>query len=471
MGRTLAEVNFPYPSSYDTGMENIPVFDEDYLIMTIGPRLASLIREVRSELHLLQGVEEWLAGTNPHASPSGLHKRVLASLEKDLIGDKPAVPNTPQPAPTVTTANDAPVCAMAIASASTTATHALHSGEDITALAEMKDRIDEQCAGHVYIGRSLAVLRMFHQIEDLNRRPNESVVLLGPSGAGKTELAYAIHLLSARSQRSFKHIQANDVSGGDAGMVRDKWVGRGRHSGLGKADEDVPVTGWLQECTGGTLFLDELHNLDPFNQQFLRKVMDRKPIPLAAGRGPDVEPDVRLIFATYRNMKELTESRVLDGDFVRRLGNRFITVPSLNDRKDDIPLFVEKFRDGRKPGLGFMLALLLSDWSSGQVAQLIQAIKTAVSRTSQGSTITVTDLAGEVTEEVVGRVTRMPDREVKRDVLSFLKRALVAQGFKARGSAGGLQIRLAELLSVSESMLSRWLKDTGLRGHATPGDE
>ncbi len=87
------------------------------------------------------------------------------------------------------------------------------------------------------------------------------------------------------------------MAGGDVGIIRDKWAGRGKKAGLGSGDRDEAVPGLLQEYAGGTIFLDELHNLDHFNQEFLRKVLDRRPIPPGAGRGPDIIPDVRLIWA------------------------------------------------------------------------------------------------------------------------------------------------------------------------------
>ena len=169
-------------------------------------------------------------------------------------------------------------------------------------------------------------------------------------------------------------------------------------------------------------------------------------------------------------MAELSSEGILVPDFVRRLGNRSVTVPSLNERKDDIPLFVERHLQGRKRDLRFLLALLMADWSTGEVHQLIEAINAAVSRRNEDDEVTATDLAGEVDAEVLAGVTRMSDRDVRREVLSRLVVSLKLQGFQAGGRGAGLQKRLADLLSVSEPTVSRWLAAVGLRDRKVGGE-
>lgn len=331
LGRLLAEVSSPLPSSYSTAMEMIPVLDDDHLITDIGPRIAGLVREVRTRFHLLQSVKEWLDGENPYGAAVRLREDVLSDLataSKPGTSANPSVPlESPPPAGatcvTSTTAsasvpspgspqhqlqNDGVRSASAIspqmsddAATENSLTSSIEKpsvpamppvdtmlfvaplgpDEDAHALSALKKKMDPD---DEYIGQSLPVLRLFRQIQTFNRMPHDPIVILGPPGSGKTRLARLIHETSERSKGPFVDLSADDMIGGDETIRRVKWAGHGPNSGLSGILATATAPGLLERMRGGTIFLDELHNLDEVSLNFLRKVLDRdRQIPLRSG--------------------------------------------------------------------------------------------------------------------------------------------------------------------------------------------
>ncbi len=264
----------------------------------------------------------------------------------------------------------------------------LAAGESFAVLSALKERLDPE---DTYIGQSLAILRLFRQIEDLNLQSDLPVTLLGPSRSWKTCLAGVINRASSRSDKPFLHLNAIELTGGDPNLFREKWTGYGKKSGVNGRKASDTELGWLQTTAGGTIFVDELHSIDRLTVDYLRTLMGRDETMLrpASGQGEAFVPDVRLLFAPFRDIAVLKDECVLPEDFVRRLGGRYLTVPSLNDRREDIPLFVESRREGRRPDERFQLALLQHDWGALEVDGLLTAIRTAVSRTPEGQPLTV----------------------------------------------------------------------------------
>jgi DNA-binding NtrC family response regulator len=337
----------------------------------------------------------------------------------------------------------------------------LAEGESFQELLALKQRIDP--AG-TYVGQSLAILRLFRQIEDLNRLSDLPVTLLGPSRSGKTRLAEVIHRASPRGERPFHPLNASELNGGDDTLFREKWTGYGRNSGVGGRRPGDTAPGWLQSTAGGTIFVDELHSLDRRAVEYLRGLLGRDGTEFrpASGEGPAFVPDVRLLFATFRDIAGLKDECVLPDDFVRRLQERYLTVPSLNDRREDIPLFVDRYREGRRPDERFLLALLQYDWRSLEVDGLLTAIRTAVSRTPEGQPLTIDSLRDTLPAATQGRVAALVEVAVRRELYQFLIALLRQQGFEPGTRGRSLNVRLAELMGVHRSTIDRHLDKLGL---------
>jgi DNA-binding NtrC family response regulator len=323
-------------------------------------------------------------------------------------------------------------------------------------LLDLKKKMDPEGK---YIGESLPILRLFEAIDTFNKDSDAPVLLVGASGAGKSEIAELIHRTSGRSAKPFRREQATDNKGADLNITKGRWVGYGRDSGLANIPRQG-TTGILQDCAGGTVFVDELTETSLDFQTFQLSVLDGKPIPLTAGNGPPVTPAARMIFATNLDPDEAVRDGKLKHDLLRRLSTQIIYVPALRERTSDTFLFVHDLCGDHRPEPGFLLALLRYDWP-GNVGELRNVLKLAVSKTSRADESLKLDHLTIPDQSVIEEVRGMSKDEVKGEVCRQLVATLQAQGF-AKGR--GRQRRMAEILKVSESTVSKMLKGGGGSG-------
>ncbi len=153
----------------------------------------------------------------------------------------------------------------------------------------------------------------------------------------------------------------------------------------------------------------------------------------------------------------------------RAVASRYLTVPSLNDRREDIPLFGERFGDGHRPDERFLLTLLQNDWRSLEVDGLITAVTTAVSRTPDGQPLTLDSLNGSVPAELRRRIAALDEGEVGSSLYRFLLDLLRQHGSEPGARGRSPNVRLAQLMGVDKSTIGRRLKGYGL-GPADGGE-
>jgi DNA-binding NtrC family response regulator len=452
-----------------------PGFDPSrWLYVTLAPRVEQLLADARRLHPCLAALPELPCGNAAGGEPpfDGMTKaiRALADRVPALLADA-ATQTQSLPAATVAS-QPLTVPAMTEPAAGETVPAVaveppvqrvprLAEGESFQELLALKQRIDP--AG-TYVGQSLAILRLFQQIEDLNRLSDLPVTLLGPSRSGKTRLAEVIHRASSRKDKPFLHLNASELNGGDPNLFREKWMGFGKNSAVGNRKSSDFADGWLQTTEGGTIFVDELHSLDIRAVDYLRALLGRDETKFRppTGEQKTFSPDVRLVFATYRDIATLKDEGVLPEDFTRRLLGRYLTVPSLNDRREDIPLFVDRYREGRLPDERFLLALLQHDWRSEEVDGLLTAIRAAVSRTPEGQPLTIDSLRDTLPAATQGRVAALVEVAVRRELYQFLIDLLRQQGFEPGTRGRSLNVRLAELMGVHRSTIDRHLVKLGL---------
>jgi DNA-binding NtrC family response regulator len=328
----------------------------------------------------------------------------------------------------------------------------LLSIQRIAELSAVKKRIDSR---EKYIGESLPLLEVFKQIEEFNNNANNPVLILGPSGAGKTEIAELIHRSSERKGKPFHSEQATDNAGADMKLLKGRWVGYGKHSGI----HDIPQggqPGLLQECAGGTIFVDELAEVPWDFQTFLLKVLDRKPIPLTQGKGEPITPDVRLIFATNMEPSHAIRAGKLRGDLHRRIKTRTVGIPPLTARKTDIFRFIKVWCPGHPPSWKFRLATLRYGWP-GNVGELRAVLTLAVNKVhKKDEPLTLEHLNSEPGwSPILAELRDMSEEQAEREVCATIVQLLEQEGY-TKGQ--GLQRQAAVLLDKSESTVSRQLE-------------
>jgi DNA-binding NtrC family response regulator len=179
------------------------------------------------------------------------------------------------------------------------------------------------------IGRSARMQEVYKLIQKV--APTDSTVLIiGESGTGKDLTAKAIHNQSKRKEEKFFAI---DISTLSSTILESELFGHVKGSFTG-ATSDKP--GVFDAANQGTIFLDEIGNLSPETQSRLLRVLQEKEF-YPVGSTTVKKADVRLIFATNQNLKQLVSAGKFREDLYYRLNVFPIRLPSLREREGDIP--------------------------------------------------------------------------------------------------------------------------------------
>jgi DNA-binding NtrC family response regulator len=231
---------------------------------------------------------------------------------------------------------------------------------------------------HQLIGKSQKIQSVIKMIGKV--APTDSTVLIcGESGTGKELIARAIHANSRRKERVFFAVDCGTLSGN---LLESELFGyeKGAFTGAFKNKEGI-----FKAAESGTVFLDEISNISPEVQgKLLRFLETREFLPLGATEKQHV--DVRLVFATNRDLMEMVKEGSFRQDFYYRIFVYPIFTPPLRDRKSDIlPIayhFLRQFCDITGKAIkGFSMeasaGLTAYDWP-GNVRQLKNAIERAV---------------------------------------------------------------------------------------------
>jgi DNA-binding NtrC family response regulator len=239
-----------------------------------------------------------------------------------------------------------------------------------------RDDDDHSVAG--LVGRSRAFREMISLVEQV-ASSDASVLLVGENGTGKESVAHALHQLSSRTAAPFVPIHCASLS---LDMLERELFGYEAGAFSGAIDRRE---GRFVQANGGTLFLDEVAELPMATQARILRALQEGAIERIGG-GEQVAIDVRLIAASDRDLHDEVQAGRFREDLFYRLNVICVRVPTLRERRDDIPLLAMNFlkRHGRVNGKslsGFTeraLGVLLNfDWP-GNVTQLENCIERAV---------------------------------------------------------------------------------------------
>ncbi len=210
-----------------------------------------------------------------------------------------------------------------------------------------------------------------------------SVFIQGQSGTGKELLAHAIHKASLRASGEFVAVNCNAIP---ESLFESEFFGHVKGSFTGATRDH---RGLFQAAQGGTLFLDEIGDMPAsFQVKLLRVLQERTVRPVGATQSQPI--DVRIISATHRDIDELRNSSQFREDLYYRLNVVTLELPSLVERREDIPLlashFLTSLSDARKKAVkGFspdaMEVLLSAPWP-GNVRQLYNVVEQSVAFTT-----------------------------------------------------------------------------------------
>ncbi len=163
-----------------------------------------------------------------------------------------------------------------------------------------------------------------------------SVLINGESGVGKEVFSQIIHALSARKHNSFIAVNCGAIP---EGTIDSELFGHEKGSFTGAVDSRK---GYFETVNGGTIFLDEIGEMPLGTQARLLRVLEAGEY-IRVGSSKVQKTDVRVIAATNKELIERAQSGRFREDLYYRLNTVPIRVPSLRDRKEDIPLLFRKF--------------------------------------------------------------------------------------------------------------------------------
>jgi len=221
--------------------------------------------------------------------------------------------------------------------------------------------------------RSKAGQALEKSVQDAARKTGP-VVLFGPSGSGKTYLAQQIHALSGR-KGAYVELNCGRIPK-DSHQFQSELLGHVRGAYTGAVNRRV---GALFQADGGTLFLDEVESLPAEAQVFLLDLLEgeKELRPLGAEKGQP-RPKVRFIYSTKVPLDEAP----LRGDLVNRVHGHNIVIPTLAERREDIPLLVASILEDIRKAAGVeaivtdeaMEFLMTQSWP-GHVRQLKELLR------------------------------------------------------------------------------------------------
>lgn len=293
---------------------------------------------------------------------------------------------------------------------------------------------------HRLIGASPAMQALYPQIENLAEY-DTTVLILGESGTGKELAAEALH---HRSQRRDKPLVRVNCAAIPENLMQSELFGHVRGAFTGAVKDK---TGRFQQADGGTLFLDEIGEIPPSLQVTLLRVLQDKEIERIGDARP-IRVDIRIIAATNCNLAEKVRRGEFRQDLYYRLKVTELHMPSLRDRREDIPLLATHFLDqfaarhgkaGKRLSPEAATALRGYRWP-GNVRELQHALEQAFV-TCRQDTITTTHLPREIREAA---------RQTPSSVASDSARIQ-----SALHQAGGNKAKAARLLGMGRATLYR----------------
>jgi len=335
------------------------------------------------------------------------------------------------------------------------------------------------------VGRSQPMQEVFKMIGQL-AGSDATALVTGESGTGKELVARAIYHNSRRNDKSYLPINCAAIP---ENLLESELFGHEKGSFTGAISQRI---GKFEQCDKGTLFLDEIGDMTLSTQAKILRVLQSGTIERVGGNKPIVV-DVRIIAATNKRLEEAVASREFREDLFYRLNVVRVSLPTLRERREDIPLLIDYFlktiasAEGRKPKSILEDAqerLMQHDWP-GNVRELENVIRRtivmakgeairaddlptdirSVGRNSAGTTqalgqaepplVAAIDL-GTISAKLFHWAKERPDIAV----LPAVERELIAHALR---ETNGNQVRAAKLLGITRATLRKRIEKFNIK--------
>ena len=263
---------------------------------------------------------------------------------------------------------------------------------------ELQQKIKTAGSPDGMIGKSAEINRV-RQLISRAAPSKANVLITGESGVGKELVAKSIHEQSPRKDKPFVIVHCAALS---ETLLESELFGYEKGAFTGA---DSQHQGRFEIADGGTIFLDEIGEINQSTQVKLLRVIQEKSFERVGGN-KSIKVDVRIVAATNRNLEEEVKSGKFREDLFYRLNVVRIPMPSLHERKDDIPLLIHAFLrefniENEKNITGFdnraKAAIMKYSWP-GNIRELRNCVESAVVMCT-GDEIKIEDLPSSVREK------------------------------------------------------------------------
>jgi two-component system nitrogen regulation response regulator GlnG len=310
-------------------------------------------------------------------------------------------------------------------------------------------------------------------------KSNVSVLINGRSGTGKERVAHALHKHSVKAGKPFIPLNMAAIP---YDLVESELFGHEKGAFTGANQKR---TGRFEQAEGGTLFLDEIGDMPPETQTRLLRVLSDSEYYRVGGIEP-LKANVRIIAATHQNLEELVAENKFREDLFHRLNVIRIHLPTLSERREDIPALAGHFlvqaaseidEEPKRLSPETMEYLCELPWP-GNVRQLENACRwIAVMATTQE--VMIEDLPPELLQEIPNQTTGGIDWEralrswtsgrlsaletgdtgILHDALPRFERIMIQEALK---QTGGRKREASKLLGWGRNTLTRKISDLGM---------
>jgi DNA-binding NtrC family response regulator len=334
-----------------------------------------------------------------------------------------------------------------------------------TATRQLRERLRLSDGLGSMIGRSPEMEKIYRILSKV-AQSSHPVLILGESGTGKELVARTIHAYGPNTQKPFLPVDCGSLV---PTLIESELFGyvKGAFTGANRSKD-----GLLVSAEGGTVFLDEIGELSlDLQAKLLRALQEKEVRPVGATHRVPIK--ARIVAATNRDLATMVENGTFRKDLFYRLNVVNLRLPSLRDRREDIPLLAAHFLDriSRERGRKFTLSdevlrtMMRHDWP-GNVRELENSVERACVLSS-GPIIHLGDLPTQLQQEgleakraaISAGASAEPTTSPEVKTLAELEREAILGTIRA---LSGDKLQAAKLLGIGKTTLYRKLKEYGI---------
>ncbi|HYA19593.1 MAG TPA: nitrogen regulation protein NR(I) [Burkholderiales bacterium] len=335
-----------------------------------------------------------------------------------------------------------------------------------------EDEAESDKATPEILGQAPSMQEVFRAIGRLSQS-QATVLITGESGTGKELVARALHRHSPRATRPFIAINTAAIP---KDLLESELFGHERGAFTGAQSMR---RGRFEQAEGGTLFLDEIGDMPPELQTRLLRVLSEGQFYRVGGHQP-IKANVRVIAATHQDLESKIKEGLFREDLFHRINVIRLRLPSLRERREDIPLLAKHFLQRSAKELGVETKRLSNDAMKylsaqdfpGNVRQL-ENLCHWLTVMAPGQNIEVRDLPADLRAETpaqeidwlsalqkeVERALKRGEQGIMDELTRQFEKALIG---RALAHTGGRRIEAASLLGLGRNTLTRKIQELGL---------